>query len=326
MNVGKICNVATENELYIAREMMFGFRDEFEYFECSNCGCLQIINPPDDLSKYYPNGYASFQEPPKVMLRDHFVKDYLKRKRLQYTLLGNSLIGWCLTKAYGAPVYIDWFTRAKLRPEYEILEIGCGTGELLLELKHEGFRHLTGVDPFIDDDILYSNGVKVLKRELEKIEGQFDFIMLHHCFEHMPQPLSALKQLHTILKPNRFVLIRIPFASSFAWREYGVNWVQMDAPRHFFLHTLNSMNILASQAGFEIADVVFDSKEFQFWASKQYLRDIPLMDDTSYSFNPEKSIFSKEQIAAFKVEAEKLNSMNAGDQACFYLYKRSSIN
>lgn len=321
MNVCKICNIATENEPYVAREMMFGFRDEFEYFECSNCGCLQIINAPDDLSKYYPNGYASFQKPPRVMLRDHFLKDYLKRKRLQYTLLGNSLLGWGLTKAYGTPVYIDWFRTAKLRLEYEILEIGCGTGELLLELKHEGFRHLTGVDPFIDDDILYPCGVKVVKREFEKIEGQFDFIMLHHSFEHMSQPRAALEHLHNILKSDRFVLIRIPVASSLAWRKYAVNWVGLDAPRHFFLHTPDSINVLASQTGFEVSDIVFDSTESQFWASEQYLRNIPLMDATSYCMNPQKSIFSKEQIAAFRVEAKKLNSMNAGDQACFYLYK-----
>jgi SAM-dependent methyltransferase len=321
MMICKICNHSNGNKPYIVREMMFGFRDEFEYLECSKCGCLQIVKPPDDLSKYHPNEYASFQAPPPVMSGNHFIKFYFKRKRLEYVLLGKSIIGRFLSKIYGAPEYIDWFRRAKLQLDYEILDVGCGTGELLLELRHEGFRNLSGVDPFINNDVIYPNGVKVVKRPLEEIEGQFDFIMLHHSFEHMPEPLLALKQLHNILKPNRFVLIRIPLASSFAWREYGVNWAQIDAPRHFFLHTLNSMNILASQAGFEIADVVFDSKEFQFWASEQYLRDIPLMDATSYCFNPEKSIFSQEQIAAFKAKARELNKMNDGDQACFYLYK-----
>jgi len=321
MNICKICNTTTDNEPYVAREMMFGFRDEFEYFECPRCGCVQIINVPDDLPKYYANGYASFQGPPEVMVRDHFLKDYLKRKRLQYTLSGNSLIGWCLTKAYGAPAYGDWYKTAKLRPEYEILEIGCGTGELLLEFKHEGFRHLTGVDPFIDDDIIYGDGLKVIKRPFEEIEGQFDFIMLHHSFEHMPHPQAALEHLYDILNSDRFVLIRIPVASSLAWRQYGVNWVGLDPPRHFFLHTPESINILAGQTGFEVSEIVFDSTEMQFWASEQYLRNIPLMDATSYCMNPQSSIFSKEQIASFKVEAKRLNSLKTGDQACFYLYK-----
>ena len=29
--------------------MMYGYRDEFKYYHCSKCGCLQINNIPKDL-------------------------------------------------------------------------------------------------------------------------------------------------------------------------------------------------------------------------------------------------------------------------------------
>lgn len=57
MTVCKICNNSSGNKSYVVREMMFGFRDEFDYFECGKCGCLQIKQVPNDFSKYYPENY-----------------------------------------------------------------------------------------------------------------------------------------------------------------------------------------------------------------------------------------------------------------------------
>jgi len=50
----KICGNKENNTEYTAREMMFGFRDEFNYFQCNNCQCLQIESFPENISKYYP--------------------------------------------------------------------------------------------------------------------------------------------------------------------------------------------------------------------------------------------------------------------------------
>jgi hypothetical protein len=55
-----ICGNETNNKPFILKEMMFGFRDEFEYFQCSACFCLQIKNIPGSLEKYYPKNYYSF--------------------------------------------------------------------------------------------------------------------------------------------------------------------------------------------------------------------------------------------------------------------------
>ena len=181
---------------------------------------------------------------------------------------------------------------------------------------------MTGIDPFISEDIYYQNGVNILKKEINHVDGYFDFIMLHHSLEHMSDPLAVFENLYRILKPNRFVLIRTPLASSYAWKKYGVNWVQLDAPRHLFLHTIESMKILAHGVGFEINDIIFDSTEFQFLGSEQYMRDIPLRDERSYKVRSTEAIFSDKEIRYFKEEAAELNENGAGDQACFYLYKR----
>jgi SAM-dependent methyltransferase len=315
----KICGNEKGNKKYKAKEMMLGFGDEFIYFQCANCECLQIKEIPDNLSKYYPEGYYSLQKP--YSLRDNFLKAILKRQRAKYCLYGNSIVGMLLSRMSSIPNYYDWCKRSKTGFESQILDVGCGTGHLLLSMQKEGFSDLTGADPFINDNIFYDCGVRILKRDVSEIKQQFDFITLCHSFEHMPKPLSVLKELYRLLKPKKYVLIRVPVASSFAWRKYGVNWVQLDAPRHFFLHTIKSIQILADKVGFRIADTVFDSTEFQFWGSEQYLKGILLKDSNSYAENPQQSIFSKEQIQSFRAKAIELNENNDGDSACFYFYK-----
>ena len=302
--------------------MMYKLKDRFEYFECANCGCLQIKKIPSNLSKYYPQNYYSFKQ--KHKLNGRYLKSFLKNRVAKNSLYNRNIIGMILSQKYEPPNFCNWFKKVKINIESEILDVGSGTGKRLLEIRRAGFINLTGIDPYLRQDISYKNGVKIFKKNIQQLHHQFDFIMLNHSFEHMSKPLSVLRQLHRILKSDRFILIRTPVASSFSWRHYGTNWVQLDAPRHLFLHTPKSINILASQAGLQLADIVFDSTELQFWGSEQYIKDIAILDNNSYVKNPRKSIFTKKQIRQFKTQATELNNNNDGDSACFYLYKKNN--
>jgi len=300
----------------MVREMMFGSKDEFEYFECTQCGCLQIKEYINDLAKYYPENYYSYKlrKDPKK----NPVRTFLRRQRAKYCLFGKNELWPLRSNKYSS---FNWFKKSKVKFEFAILDIGCGVGKLLIRMQKNGFSNLTGVDPFIKESIFYKNGVKVFKKNLFELEGRFDFIMAHHSLEHMPQPLNVFKKLYNLLKPHRYALIRIPLASSFAWRHYGINWVQLDAPRHFYLHTVKSIQLLSKQVGFKIEDIEYDSTKFQFLGSELYLREIPLKYGSRNLENHRSSVFSKEQIEAFKEKAIELNKKNDGDQACFYLYK-----
>lgn len=44
-----ICGNDEDNQIFKIIEMMFGTREEFEYPECSFCGCLFMIKPPKEL-------------------------------------------------------------------------------------------------------------------------------------------------------------------------------------------------------------------------------------------------------------------------------------
>lgn len=319
MRTCQACDNETGNTSFTACEKMFGFGDRFEYFECSKCGCVQIAHPPDDMGKYYPANYYSFGAPEAQ--QDSFLKGLLRRQRAKYLLHGRNAIGLILAKVLGAPDFYRWFRRAHVDFDSRIADVGCGQGDLLRILRQEGFSDLTGVDVFADGSGLAECGITFLSKDIRAVDGPFDFVMLNHSFEHMPAPLSAMQALARVVKPDGYVLVRTPVAGTFAWRTYRANWVQLDAPRHFFLHTSQSIQTLADRAGLELADTIFDSTELQLWGSEQYLKGIALTASNSYWTYPDASIFTEQEIEAFKKRAAELNAQDDGDQACFFLHK-----
>lgn len=320
MNKCRICDNSNSNEVYIAREMMFDTRDMFEYFECSICGCLQIKDFPENISEYYPSEYVSFTRP--KLPTCFFIVSFIRREKLAYTLGKRSFVGFLFSLLFGRTSLPQWTKKTKLRPESSILDVGCGIGRLLLKLRRKGFLNLHGIDPFIKKDIFYKCGVEVLKKDVEGLDGEYDFIILHHSFEHMPDPLPVLKKLYSVLKPDSFVIIRIPTVSSFAWKKYRTNWFQLDAPRHFFLHSIKSMQILANKCGFEITDIISDSKSNQFWKSEEYAERSKFIDSGCDNINHDEIVFSDEEMSRFEEETKMLNKNMEGDQASFYLYKK----
>ena len=313
----KICGNTVENHIHIVREMMCGTRELFRYMDCSACECLQLIDIPSDLSKYYPVDYYSFVEPDAM--GTSWLKHWLKGERLNAWLGNKTLTGSLLLKYFSPPVVPTWVRGLNLNANTPILEVGCGSGFLLHTLNFAGFRSVTGVDPYIQCDRHYPNGVIVLRKTIDEVIGKFGLVIAHHSFEHLPDPVSGLSHMRDLLMPDGKMLITIPLAGTFAWKHYGVNWAALDAPRHLVLQSVKSMGLLAARCGLEVVSVKFNSTAFQFWASEQYVNDIPLLSDISYAKNPAKSIFKREQIAEYEERAGILNDQCNGDEASFVL-------
>jgi SAM-dependent methyltransferase len=299
--------------------MMFGSREEFDYLECSNCGCVQIVDIPASMSKYYPANYHSFAP----ISHPTRLRKWLTNVRDSHAVSDRGLLGKVLCRYFPPNIALRSLSHLGLDHGARILDVGCGSGMLLNAMGNLGFTRLVGTDPFLPADVEYANGVKLLKGGILEVAGEYDVIMFHHAFEHISDPEPTLKAVHQLLAPGGTCIIRVPTVSSYAWQHYGVNWVQLDAPRHFYVHSGQSVQMMANRAGLEVSSMVYDSSAFQFWASEQYALDIPLYDTRSYAVSPANSIFTKQQIAAFEKRAGELNKANLGDQAVFYLQSRN---
>jgi 2-polyprenyl-3-methyl-5-hydroxy-6-metoxy-1,4-benzoquinol methylase len=335
----RVCGNQSGNKLHRAREMFMGRRDAFDYVECAACGTLQIREVPD-LRPFYEGDYYSFRPPEETggaaaregvvrrlawhagsFIRGRVARYYCGRRRPFGELrhpLGRYLAGRARRVTVGFPEYLrETSLDLRLTPGARVLDVGAGAGTTLLDLRHFGFRRLLGVDPFVASDIAYDNGVRVMKAELSQLDRRFDLILANHSLEHVPDPRGALRDVHRLLERGRYAVVRLPVVGR-AWREYGVNWVQLDAPRHLFLFPTHTFEALAEEAGFAVDEVAYDSTAFQFWASEQYARDIPVMDERSFFVSPENSVFGPEELAAFDERAAELNRLGEGDQAVFY--------
>ncbi|GHT75984.1 putative methyltransferase [Bacteroidia bacterium] len=312
----KICGNTNWNSSYLGKEMNFGMGDEFLYFKCAKCGCLQIAEIPDDMGKYYPENYYSFHVE-NVKLKTKLA-NYLLKNAIQSRLGKFKPIGW-IARLYRAR-YRDlhfYLTNGQFNYNSKILDVGCGIGELLVKMHQWGFRNLAGIDPYLKEDITYFDTVKLYKKEIFDLHENFDLIMLHHSFEHMSNPSAIMSKLTELLSDDGLLIIRIPVVDCYLWRKYQMNWVQVDAPRHFFLHSISSIALLVQMNGLKIKEVKYDSINYPFAISEYYSINGNRCENMK--------TLSKKDLRLFSKKAKELNRLNDGDQACFVIEKNNKL-
>ncbi len=313
----RICLNTEGNRILNLLESTEGPRETFDYVVCGACGCMQIKDIPADMSRYYSGEYYSFKR------LDRFASSRLSRffnsRRVAHALGRRNLIGNVINR-YSRPVdYLEWMRRSGAGPASRILDVGCGSGKLLLRMHQGGFRNAIGMDPYIEKTIEYPGGIRIVREDIRDYARRpdhedYDLIMFHHSFEHLEYPLEALQAARQLLRPKGCILIRLPVCDSYAWEQYGNDWGGLQAPTHFFLHTVKSINVIAQRAGLIVTDTVHDAIVGQLISGEAKRRGIvPAPGKRFHDY------FTKQQLAALQRQTDELNAQQRGDQAGFYL-------
>lgn len=318
-----ICDRSAGWETITVREMMFGTRTAYRYGRCGACASLVIAAVPTDLASHYPDRYYDNRPPPIIEdgpLRRAAIRVLVREKA--FGLRGP--LPWLARRTGPLPIaeyrqVRALITGAALKSfDDPIIDVGCGRSPVRLAmLRKLGYRNLLGIEPFIDHDTTY-RGVPIRKGDVDDVEGSFRLIMFHHSLEHVPTPLRVLRDARERIRPDGWCLVRTPVIGGDPWREYGTDWVELDAPRHLVVFSAAGLSALARRAGFEIARITWESTAWDYLASDRYRQDVPLHEPGS----PPEDLMSTsdpDMIAAYDARARRANAAGDAGRAAFWL-------
>ncbi len=168
---------------------------------------------------------------------------------------------------YGDDYYLDRETwpdfrmeaRALLRlahplPGARVLEVGCGSGELLRQLRRVT-RVTVGID--VSPSVLRlaarsladggsAAAVACARAEaLPFCNGVFDAVLAQHLVEHLAQPVEALREWRRVLRPGGVLALVTPNAAY-------PDRAHFDDAGHVSLFTAHSLNAALEAAGFRV--------------------------------------------------------------------------
>lgn len=305
------CSICSHHSISTVNAFDVATKHSFIYYSCANCKVLYLSAIPNNYSQYYGNNYYSFNNANSVVQKIKIIRD-------KAVFTGTGIIGNFL--ALLQPNHnLSSLKQLSIKANHTLLDIGCGIGKEISLLKSLGYSKVFGVDPYIKEDVYYNSELLVKKQEVFQLNQKFDFITMHHSFEHVIEPLKVLNKLASILNDKGKIMIRIPVSASFAFEKYGTHWVQFDAPRHTFLHTETSMQVMCNKVGLKIEKVTYDSTSFQFWGSDIVQNGVGIHTASTATILKArlKSFFK-----GYNQLAKKLNKEKKGDQAIFILSKK----
>lgn len=191
---------------------------------CDKCGLTQFDTTPVD---YY-----------KKAIRVVGLSDYMKDLRYRdYKLLDEK---------FGLK-------------DKKVVEVGCGNGDFLYELKkYDSTIKIFGTCE--DDD-----NIEKAKRKLERVDvikffpeddrdiipnAPFDYFLSFNFLEHQPKPLTMLKVIYNSLSENGIGLITVP---SYEYIEKNSVYYELIRD-HIANYDINSLRYLCNIAGFNILE------------------------------------------------------------------------
>ena len=174
--------------------------------------------------------------------------------------------------------YIDPLALPK---DAKILDLGCGPGYFLDEMKKRGYTDLTGVSLSPGDIKICENKGHTIKKYdmsfLPQKEGYYDesvdFIFLRQALEHSPYPIFSLMEYNRILKQGSKIYIEVPTPNNIRKHEWN--------PNHYSVLGEQQLGALIDRCGF-VTDK-FDNFKFELKVPVDDKIPIDTADDSTFT-------------------------------------------
>jgi 2-polyprenyl-3-methyl-5-hydroxy-6-metoxy-1,4-benzoquinol methylase len=219
-----LCGSGRFIELFKVKTMNIGIN----VVRCSKCGLAFLDSSPsqEEIKTIYGNKYFSDLVKPEILDSRALASAGLLKRLKKY-----------------------------LPEKGRILDIGAATGAYLSAFKNQGWD-VSGIEisdyaresaKIIFDITLYPN--------LESAafsSNYFDFILMNHVIEHLPEYLKMLKEVNRILKPEGILYVGTPNFGSPSAAKLKSYWPSLKPGEHLTFFTPKTLKMVLDKAGFVI--------------------------------------------------------------------------
>jgi 2-polyprenyl-3-methyl-5-hydroxy-6-metoxy-1,4-benzoquinol methylase len=220
----EICG-SSENRLFAHAQDLYSPRI-YSVVECVKCGLI-YVNPR----------ISNFEE----IYRDQkgMLKYFLEREPSDRT-------------AFKLPLSLI----EQFKPAGSVFDIGCGSGNFLLQLKEKGYD-CCGVE--LNRDCVKfgreKRGLDIREGTLETADfggKKFDLITVLSTLEHMGHPLRALVRVKSLLREDGIVIISVPnirYLPFHIQHALGMQTKTLDPTAHLFYFSPPTLRMMCEKAG-----------------------------------------------------------------------------
>jgi 2-polyprenyl-3-methyl-5-hydroxy-6-metoxy-1,4-benzoquinol methylase len=249
-------------------DRLYGAPGRWDLQRCAACGAGYLDPRPTAaaIGATYEDYYTHTDRPGRAKrgapkrLRQALRNGYLNA-RYGYALEPAAAVGRFVVPLLPGPrSAADRYVRELRRPHpgARVLDVGCGDGEFLAEMRAAGWR-AEGLDT--DARAV----ARARERGLDVREGtlrpgmyapeSFDAVTLSHVIEHLHDPVAMLGTCAVIVRRDGVVWIATPNLASRGHRRYGRSWRGLEPPRHLVLFTPRALARALTRANLELAAV-----------------------------------------------------------------------
>ncbi|MFK8049906.1 MAG: class I SAM-dependent methyltransferase [Halioglobus sp.] len=218
------------------RDWEYGVTGTYDYYQCQSCEGVQLHPFPDleGLKKAYDiqyHGYATGEKRGVLFSLLYGAKEHLFRRQMSRLVDSGS----------------------------KVLDVGCGAGEFLQNVRSLGVTAVEGID-FSEDMIasLSAAGIKGYCGTFPEFEGQadsYDLISMNNYLEHTVEPRLELKKSLDLLSPGAYLVGEVPGFDSWERRLFGRFWGGNHVPRHTYQFNSHFLTRLLRDTGFEEVEI-----------------------------------------------------------------------